>query len=427
MGTTAQKLQKLLDSKAAIKAAIEAKTGGTAGDVMADYANQINSIPTPDYEVVNIKLTTNQGTDYGFASTSLGSYIYKEGDTPIYNVVVKVDGESASRIFSYTGLVISTIIAKDKKYTVSIEFRNRPIGYIAYSLPTFNADGYTAIAGNVRNIIGIFSCEKVTVKLVNELQKAVTGQNTTVTMGSNTTTGTTSDFVFGVPTGQEYTVSFSDRSGYDTPTSQTYTANQVTREITGVYKMQKLGVFILDGSSTMVQIKEWSASMGVIGIAVITSDCPFVVHPDGPCKALSWRNSNISSVGLTLYGDTGSASLDFKGLENTTKLLLLNDAKCPANICNSMTINDAVNQNCYLPALGELKAIMNNAALIKAALRTIGKLNVIKTDENIWSSSGTKNNTLYAYLSTGAWGTSSSITTSSTSYVIPIAELKSNN
>lgn len=44
MGTTADKLNKMLQSKAAIKAAISEKTGGDAGDVMSTYAEQIMSI-----------------------------------------------------------------------------------------------------------------------------------------------------------------------------------------------------------------------------------------------------------------------------------------------------------------------------------------------------------------------------------------------
>lgn len=425
MGTTAQKLQKLLDSKAAIKAAIEAKTGGTAGDVMADYANQINNIPTPDYEVVNIKLTTNQGTDYGFASATLGSYIYKEGETPIYNVVVKVDGESASRIFSYTGLVISTIIAKDKKYTVSLEFRNKPIGYIAYSLPTFNADGYTAIAGNVRNITGVFSCEKVTVKLVNEQQKAITEQTTTVTIGSSgSTTSTKSDFVFGVPTGQKYTVSFSDRSGYDTPASQTYTANQQTREITGIYKLQKLGVFILDGNNNRVNMSNWSASMGAIGIVVSTSDCSFVIHPDVLQGTITWIRSVPDNIGLQSFASSSLAVLDFNGLENTEKLLQITDdgTVSPANACNQTTINGV---SCYLPSAGELQAAVTNITIINAALRIIGKTKLLTLSNYIWTSTyyqGDPYGRLWVQYNSGSY-----VNNRTKAYYLPIAELKSNN
>lgn len=46
MGTTADKLNKILESKAAIKAAIEAKGVADVGDVMALYADKIASIQT---------------------------------------------------------------------------------------------------------------------------------------------------------------------------------------------------------------------------------------------------------------------------------------------------------------------------------------------------------------------------------------------
>lgn len=57
MGTTAQKLQAIANSKAAIKSAIEAKGVSDVGDVLADYATKIGQISgggssgDPRYEV----------------------------------------------------------------------------------------------------------------------------------------------------------------------------------------------------------------------------------------------------------------------------------------------------------------------------------------------------------------------------------------
>ena len=57
MGTTAQKLQALANSKAAIKAAIEAKGVSDVGNVFSTYATKISQIPSggssgdPRYEV----------------------------------------------------------------------------------------------------------------------------------------------------------------------------------------------------------------------------------------------------------------------------------------------------------------------------------------------------------------------------------------
>ena len=58
MGTTAQKLQAVANSKAAIKAAIEAKGVTEVGDILSEYATKIASIPSggsgdPRYEVSN--------------------------------------------------------------------------------------------------------------------------------------------------------------------------------------------------------------------------------------------------------------------------------------------------------------------------------------------------------------------------------------
>jgi hypothetical protein len=59
MGTTAQKLQAIQNSKAAIKSAIEAKGVSDVGDVLADYATKIGQISgggssgDPRYEVTS--------------------------------------------------------------------------------------------------------------------------------------------------------------------------------------------------------------------------------------------------------------------------------------------------------------------------------------------------------------------------------------
>ena len=45
MGTTAQKLQAIANSKAAIKSAIEAKGVSDVGNKLSDYATKIASIP----------------------------------------------------------------------------------------------------------------------------------------------------------------------------------------------------------------------------------------------------------------------------------------------------------------------------------------------------------------------------------------------
>lgn len=70
MGTTADKLNKIIDSKAKIKAAIESKGVENVGDVLANYPDKITSIQSgckPGYleiNEVNIKQTQFRGTSY---------------------------------------------------------------------------------------------------------------------------------------------------------------------------------------------------------------------------------------------------------------------------------------------------------------------------------------------------------------------------
>lgn len=95
MGTTAQKLQAIQSSKAAIKSAIEAKGVSDVGDVLADYATKIGQISgggssgDPRYEVSeqgvlskksfainwfnNVTSISNSGLEYAYYKSNVTS------------------------------------------------------------------------------------------------------------------------------------------------------------------------------------------------------------------------------------------------------------------------------------------------------------------------------------------------------------------
>ena len=62
MGTTAQKLQAIANSKAAIKAAIEAKGVSDVGNKLSDYATKIASIPQRKNGLSFTNITSNNTT-----------------------------------------------------------------------------------------------------------------------------------------------------------------------------------------------------------------------------------------------------------------------------------------------------------------------------------------------------------------------------
>lgn len=79
MGTTADKLNKLIESKAAIKAAIEAKGVADVGDVLSDYPAKIASIPSGTSGKID-------GTDLKF-----GNSTFTEFDPTPYDFSNKTD------------------------------------------------------------------------------------------------------------------------------------------------------------------------------------------------------------------------------------------------------------------------------------------------------------------------------------------------
>ena len=98
MGTTAQKLQAIQNSKAAIKSAIEAKGVSDVGDVLADYATKIGQISgggssgDPRYEVSqsgalskksfavnwfnNLTSIPNNGLEYAYRGSNVTSFSF---------------------------------------------------------------------------------------------------------------------------------------------------------------------------------------------------------------------------------------------------------------------------------------------------------------------------------------------------------------
>lgn len=88
MGTTAQKLQAIANSKAAIKAAIEAKGVSGVGNVLSDYATKISEIPSGG--------STDEPHTLRFLARKSGSTIQisPTGNAPALNIEYSINGGS---------------------------------------------------------------------------------------------------------------------------------------------------------------------------------------------------------------------------------------------------------------------------------------------------------------------------------------------
>ena len=349
MNTTADKLNKLIATKAGIKAAIEAKGVTDVGERFADYPDKILQIPSPEYEVVNLTLTTNQATH-----------------DALVGKVVHVKYATEDEQYTWEGETLTIKIPKYAAYTVElpeVEGYRKPGNF-----------GYTAVGGNTRNITVSYDTELLTVTVSCEVASVdLTGQQITID-GKAYQTPSDRTIVVKIPFGKTYDIVASARAGFETPDKLSFTASQAERNVTVVYKKISLGVFILDIDGSLYSKSEWSTSNNInaVGVAVLTNNCKFVIAPDG--RALSnWSVGSTELIaGVTATRDKSIAEKDYKGVQNTANIISEYGTSntYAGKVCSSYTFRNG--KNGYLGAAGEWKEVYNNKTEINACLSKIG-------------------------------------------------------
>ena len=246
MNTTADKLDKLIATKEAIKAAIEAKGVTDVGGKFADYPEKIMQIPSPEYEVLNLVLTTNQATH----EELIGKVVHAKYATE--------DGQ-----YTWEGETLTIKIPKYAAYTVElpeVEGYRKPGNF-----------GYTAVGGNTRNITVSYDTELLTVTVSCEVASVdLTGQQVTID-GVAYQTPSDRTIVVKIPFGKTYDIVASARAGFDTPKKLSFTASQAVRNVSVVYKKISLGIFILGTDGNLYSKSEWNQpNSSAVGVAVLT-------------------------------------------------------------------------------------------------------------------------------------------------------------
>lgn len=360
MNTTADKLNKLIATKEAIKAAIEAKGVTDVGGKFADYPEKIMQIPSPEYEVLNLVLTTNQATH-----------------DALVGKVIHVKYATEDEPYAWHGETITVKIPKYVSY--SIEFPTvegyRPPGNV----------GYTAVGGNTRNLTVSYDTEMLTVSVSCDAPTVdLTGQEITIN-GVAYQTPSDRTIVVKIPFGKTYDIVASARAGFNIPEKQSFTASQATRGVSVIYTKISLGVFILGTDGNLYSANEWSKpNYYAVGVAVLTNNCKFVIAPDG--RALSnWSvKSNELIAGVTTTSNKSAAEKDYKGVQNTANIISKYGTSntYAGKVCSSYTFRNG--KNGYLGAAGEWKEVYNNKTEIDACLSKIGGEQI--RESSAWSS-----------------------------------------
>lgn len=375
MNTTADKLNKLIATKAGIKAAIEAKGVQDVGERFADYPDKILQIPSPEYEVVNLTLTTNQATH-----------------DALVGKVIHVKYATEDEPYAWHGETITVKIPKYVSY--SIEFPTVE-GY----RPPDNV-GYTAVGGNTRNLTVSYDTEMLTVSVSCDVPTVdLTGQEITIN-GVAYQTPSDRTIVVKIPFGKTYDIVASARAGFDTPKKQSFTASQAKRNVSLVYKKMTLGVFILGTDGNLYSESEWDQpNSSAVGVAVLTNKCKFVIAPIASTEIndrLTWskKGAYYNVSGVTTTTKLIAAASDYEGVSNSSAIVSKYRAGTDyaAGWCQNFSFKNG--KKGYLGSCGEWHEAYNNKAEIDACMSLIGGT-AIRTDYSHWTST--------QYNSNGAW------------------------
>ena len=363
MNTTADKLNKLISTKAGIKAAIEAKGVQDVGERFADYPDKILQIPSPEYEVVNLTLTTNQATH----EELIGKVVHAKYATE--------DGQ-----YTWEGETLTIKIPKYAAYTVElpeVEGYRKPGNF-----------GYTAVGGNTRNITVSYDTELLTVTVSCEVASVdLTGQQVTIN-GVVYQTPSDRTIVVKIPFGKAYDIVASARAGFDTPKKLSFTASQAVRNVPVVYKKISLGVFILGTDGNLYSKSEWNQpNSSAVGVAVLTNNCKFVIAPTQSGSSLVWapHGAQDSVPGVTTTASASDARKDYKGVSNSSAIVskYRRGTNYAAGWCQNFSFKNG--KKGYLGSCGEWKKAYDNKAEINACMSLIGGTNIASS--YCWTSS----------------------------------------
>lgn len=370
MNTTADKLNKLIATKAGIKAAIEAKGVQDVGERFADYPDKILQIPSPEYEVVNLTLTTNQATH-----------------DVLVGKVVHVKYATEDEQYTWEGETLTIKIPKYAAYTVElpeVEGYRKPGNF-----------GYTAVGGNTRNITVSYDTELLTVTVSCDAPTVdLTGQEITIN-GVAYQTPSDRTIVVKIPFGKTYDIVASARAGFETPDNLSFTANQAERNVSLVYKKKTLGVFILGTDGSLYSKSEWNQpNSSAVGVAVLTDKCKFVIAPTAPTEVndrLLWSKKGVyhNVSGVITTTNLIAAMSDCNGVSNSSAIVskygtsTTYGSDYAAKWCQDFSFKNG--KKGYLGAGGEWQEAYNNKDEIDACMSLIGGT-AMRTDYFYWTS-----------------------------------------
>ena len=245
---------------------------------------------------------------------------------------------------------------------------------------------YIALAGETREVKGLYYTEAVTVNVTCDDGTSAEGQQVTIN-GTVYNVDATGRVTAKIPFDVEYTVSVNTKSGYTSPSSVTETANSKTKTISMEYILIVYGVFIEATDGTLHQSTEWTGAKTANSIVVRQPTTAFRIALTQSSNTMSIHPSSSVTLEnyMTAISDSSQAKLDMKSAENTANIMKLQSGTgYAAGYCNSFTFPDGKTKG-LLPALGWLQTAYDNKAAVDACLAACGAT-AMDTSNYHWAS-----------------------------------------
>lgn len=368
----------------------------TVGDVTYNFELGMSAI-YPDSESDN-----GHGLSFFMGTTAEGKAIWGKGggagslnETVMISLVSNQDeaaapdadllGKSVHVIYGdqdkelvWQGEVMKTTVPTNMTYQVVFPSDDR------YKCPAQRE--YTALAGMMREVDGLYYTEAVTVNVTCDDGTSTEGQQVTIN-GTVYNVDATGRVTAKIPFDVEYTVSVTTKSGYTSPSSVTETANSKSKTISMEYILIVYGVFIEATDGTLHQSTEWTGAKTANSIVVRQPTTAFRIALTQSSNTMRIHSSNDGALEnyMTAINDPSQAKLDMKSAENTANIMKLQSGTdYAAGYCNSFTFPDGKTKG-LLPALGWMQTAYDNKAAVDACLAACGAT-AMDTSNDHWAS-----------------------------------------
>lgn len=280
--------------------------------------------------------------------------------------------------FVWQGEVLKTTVPMNMTYQVVFPSDNR------YKCPA--QQEYIALAGDTREVKGLYYTEVVTVNVTCDDGTSAEGQQVTIN-GTVYDVDATGRVTAKIPFDVEYTVSVNTKSGYTSPSSVTETANSKSKTISMEYILIVYGVFIEATDGTLHQSTEWTGAKTANSIVVKQPTVAFRIALTQSSSTMKIHSSYSGTLEnyMTAIRDSSQAKLDMKSAKNTANIMKLQSGTdYAAGYCNAFTFPDGKTKG-LLPALGWLQTAYDNKAAVDACLAACGAT-AMDTSNYHWTS-----------------------------------------